>query len=467
MSKMIHAPVQLTVTEALNFRAVPVWVHQIAKVLRDAGHQAYLVGGAVRDLIWGLVPDDWDLATDARPEEMEGLFPETIVPGKLGRARSRGREFGTVIIRDGGYQVEVTTLRADLGYEDGRHPAAVSFGHDIAQDLARRDFTINAMAYDLTEAKLIDPFQGRRDCYRRVLKTVGDPGIRFSEDGLRVLRFYRFLATHDLRPDHRTERAVTPSFVSHLSMERVRDEFSKLLLGKRVVIGLEGLARHGLIELFLPELLPALGFELGRRRLWRHLLSATATIAPVLELRLAALLHDIAKPRTCSVTAAGVHFYGHDEEGAHLSEIILQRLRYPKKVVDKVCALVRWHMFNLPPEAGQAALRRFSAKVGVANLPALLELRRADIVATDRVEYIAWQQWSALQERFQDMLNKPELTRQLAVNGHDLNRELKISPGPIMGKILKHLNELILEHPEFNQKERLLQAAEEFLRLKE
>ncbi len=449
----------LNTTEALNFRAIPDWVRAAAGSLLGQGYQAYLVGGAVRDLLWGGSPSDWDLTTDARPERVESLFPKTVPTGKA---------YGTITVLAEGGKLEVTTFREDLGYSDGRRPDAIRFGTEIAQDLLRRDFTINALAYDFADGTLVDPCRGYADLQKRVLRAVGDPAVRFREDGLRMFRFYRFLATLELRPDRRTAAAVRAEWGRPVSPERIRDEFSKLLLGERVRIGLTGLRQSGLLALFLPEL-EATDLEQGRYHrypLWEHLLVATETVRPQLELRLAALLHDIAKPATRFENETGVHFYGHDQQGAAMAEAALTRLRYPGRLVETVAKLVRWHMFLVQPQTGDAAIRRLIAKVGPERVRDLLELRRADIVATGRIDTAAWEYWREMSERILALLEEPAAREsfRLALTGHDLISHFGLKPGPLIGRVLDALQEAVWEQPDRNNREALLQIATAYLK---
>lgn len=449
----------LNTTERLNFLAIPAWILSIAERLREKRYEVYLVGGAVRDLLWGRIPGDWDLATNALPEQVESVFPNTIPTGK---------QFGTITVIEEGNPVEITTFREDLGYSDGRRPDALRFGKDILKDLERRDFTINAMAYDFNTVELVDPFQGRRDLMRGILKTVGDPARRFSEDGLRMFRYYRFLATLDLKPDRFTAVAINPEWAKPVSMERIRDEFSKLILGKQVRIGLNGLKKSGLLQIFLPELQTEQLIYRGqfnRFDLWEHLLTAVETIQPVLHLRLSALLHDIAKPITEFQDEAGIHFYGHDEQGAVIGKVILERLRYSGKIIGPVCNLIRFHMFSLPPQAGDGAVRRLIAKVGPENIPDLLELRRADIVATGNVDYQTWENWQVQSQRILEFLKEKSIvtTSSLAVNGHDLVARFNLEPGPLIKELLQYLMDAVIEEPSLNQSETLLEIARKYL----
>jgi tRNA nucleotidyltransferase (CCA-adding enzyme) len=451
--------VALTTTEKLNFRGIPARIQSIVRQLRDNNFQVYLVGGAVRDLLRGQTPGDWDLATSALPDQVELVFPQSVPTGK---------PFGTITVIEDEQAFEITTFREDLGYSDGRHPDALRFGTDILPDLARRDFTINAMAYDFATMELVDPFQGRRDCYHRILRTVGEPGVRFAEDGLRMFRFFRFIATQDLKPHRDTERAINPTWAKPVSIERIRAEFDKLLLGKWVRKGLTGLKQSGLLDVFLPELNAEYQVYRGhfnRFDLLEHLFTATETIEPRLHLRLAALFHDIAKPETGFQDRTGHHFYGHDQRGTEISCSILERMRYPRKLIESVSTLIRWHMFSMPSQAGDGAIRRLILKVGPENIPDLLELRRADIVATGRIDAQTWENWQYQSTRILEILKgQPAINpKSLDINGHDLVTILKLEPGPLIGEILGYLVELTLDQPGLNQKSQLLDLAKEYL----
>lgn len=448
----------LTTTEQLNFQLIPTWVKEAARILISSQRAVYLVGGAVRDLLWGNEPSDWDLATDALPDEVEKIFPQTVPTGK---------RFGTITVNFEGHHFEITTLREESGYSDGRRPDQVRFGSDIINDLARRDFTINAMAYDFRDGKLIDPYGGRADCRRRIIRAVGDPRVRFAEDGLRMFRLYRLMASYDLTVERQTERAVNPQWARAVSFERIRDEFSKLLLTKAVRKGLTGLIRSDLLSLVIPEFFshqePYPGIYSYLRE---HSLSATAEIQPLIHLRLAALLHDIAKPGSVTITQSGLHFYGHDQKGADLSRTILRRLRYPRKLIDQVALLIRWHMFFYQPNISDAAVRRLIFKVGPENIPDLLELRRADIIATGKITTVTYDYWKDLSERILAILKTSTAKGdqiKLALTGHDLIEQLSISPGPLVGKILTHLLELVFNDPALNRKDLLLDLARKYI----
>lgn len=452
---------RLTVTEKLNFKEIPAWVNQAVLFLLENQKKAYLVGGAIRDLIWGNTPSDWDLATDALPDEIERIFPKTIPTGK---------KFGTITVLIDDQQVEITTLREELGYSDSRRPDKVIFGADILKDLARRDFTINAMAYDFFSQVLVDPFGGKKDCYDRILKAVGDPQVRFQEDGLRMFRLYRFLASHELTSERETEGAVNPEWARRVSYERIRDEFSKLLLGVNVRKGLNGLAKSGLLSLIIPEF-----FTNGQTRsethsqLWEHSLSAVEAIQPLLRLRLAALLHDIAKPVSLTITKTGTHFYGHEQIGAEMSKSILERLKYPRKLIETVTLLIHQHMFSYQSDMSDSAIRRLISKVEPENIPDLLELRRADIVATGKVTAATPKYWGELSERILAIVKSAEegdTQNKMALNGHELIEHFDIKPGPLVGTVIAYLSEQIIVDPELNRKDRLLELAQNYLKSK-
>lgn len=448
----------LTVTERLNFQAIPSWILQIARTLSSRDFQVFLVGGAVRDLLRGHLPTDWDLTTDALPEQVEEVFPRT---------RPTGKPFGTITVLWDDHPVEITTFREDLGRLDGRHPEAVRFSSDILKDLARRDFTINAMAYHFVNQKLLDPFAGRRDLYRNSLRTVGDPRVRFQEDALRMFRLIRFLATLGFRPHPSALRAIEPAYAHSLSAERIRDELTKILTGKWVRNALNALADSGLLERFLPELMVR-QFKAGsfNRNLWDHLIAATEAIRADPTLRWAALLHDIAKPLTFTRDAAGIHFHGHADQGAVMSRAILNRLHYPKKFIERVVYLIGRHMFALSCHASDASLCKFIAKVDMAQLPDLLELRRADMVATGRISRASWEDWNLLNQRLDALCQNESLAvlKPLAVNGHDLMAALKLSPGPLIGEILDDLAQQVMDDPDLNQRPILLKLAGDYLK---
>lgn len=428
---------------AIDPRAIPPAVVAICRELGMAGFSAFIVGGAVRDLLRGRPPGDWDVATSARPEEVLALFPGGL---------PTGLKYGTVTVIRDGLRVEVTTFRAEEAYEDGRHPERLVFGVSLEEDLARRDFTVNAMAYDPLSGRLVDPHGGRRDLARKIVRTVGDPAVRFREDALRMLRLYRFAATLGMRPDPAAERAIMPALLGRISPERIRDELAKLLLAPKPDAALRGLADSGLLATIAPE------FTAADRDLLRHSFAAAQEISPSLHLRLAALLHDLGKPAARVLVEGEVHFYGHDEIGAEMARSVLTRLRFARDLVETVVHLIRLHMFQLPLPPSEAALRRLLKKAGgPERLRDLLELRRADILATGRISWPTAVRWQELVARIEEFLAaRPVFSlRDLALDGYDVMRILGIGPGPAVGAALHALLERVLEDPALNNREDL------------
>ncbi len=444
-------------------RRVPAAVRRVLGTLEDAGWQAYLVGGCVRDLLRDVGPKDWDVATDARPEAVMALFP---------RVRPTGIAHGTVTVLTRGGPVEVTTFRVEEAYTDHRHPDAVRFVAEIEADLSRRDFTINAMALD-SGGRLVDPFGGLEDLliHRRV-RAVGDPESRFREDALRLLRAVRFAAELDLEIDPQTLAAVGPnaSLLTHVSAERVRDEFSRIVTSRAPGRALEVMRQTDLLAQFLPELLEGVGVEQNihhRYDVWTHALLSVANTPPRLELRLAALLHDVAKPRCLVVENGERHFYHHEVVGAHLTRSVLRRLRYPTAVIDRVVHLVRRHMdLHHQRDMSDAAVRRLVRRIGLEHLDDLLVLRRADRIASGNKPGAVSRGTRRLLERIDRVLAEDAAfgLKDLAVDGHDVMRVAGIGPGPAVGRILNALLEAVLDDPGLNTRPALEDLVRQYAR---
>ena len=443
-------------------RLVPADVVAVLRGLRAAKRQAFLAGGAVRDLLRvslgssSTPPQDFDVATDALPEEVARLFPRVIPTGIA---------HGTVTVLSGAHQVEVTTFRGEGPYHDGRRPSSVTFLGDIRGDLARRDFTVNAIAWDPLDAALVDPFGGLEDLRRRLLRAVGDPQARFTEDGLRPLRAVRFASTLRLALDRKTQQAIPASLdtFAKVAQERVRDELLKLLVrGAPASRGLRLLLRTGLLARIAPELLESVRFPQNRWHawdVWRHTLRCVdfAPADPVL--RLAALLHDVAKPRCAGPgPLPGEHtFYNHERAGAALAEEMLARLKLPRREIERVSLLVREHNWHYLPEWTDATVRRTLARLG-DEVPALWALRRADLQARGRAvaEGLANQQ--AAEERFAAEAAHAFALRikDLAIGGAEVMEALAARPSPLVGKVLARLLDRVLDAPELNTREALL-----------
>jgi tRNA nucleotidyltransferase (CCA-adding enzyme) len=443
--------------------AVPDDVLAVLRTLRAAGKQAWLAGGAVRDLLRGKRAEDFDVATEALPEQVVALFPK-VVP--------TGIQHGTVTVLSGGHKVEVTTFRGEGPYLDGRRPSTVTFLGDIEGDLARRDFTVNAIAWDPIAGVLRDPFAGVEDLRRCRLRAVGDPLARFREDGLRPLRAVRLACTLRLALEPRTRRAIpqTLDVFARVAVERVREELVKLLVrGAPPSRGLRLLLRAGLLARILPELLESVGFRQNRFHrwdVWRHTLRCVDFAPADLVVRLAALLHDVAKPRCAAPKegAEGEHtFYDHEKVGAVLSAEILQRLRFPRREIERVSLLVAEHNWHYRPEWNDATVRRVLARVGPAEMPALWALRRADLHARGRLVEEGLANQAEVEARFQKEVDRAAALKvtDLAISGEDVMRVLRIGPGREVGAVLARLLERVMDDPDLNTRDALIRLVPE------
>lgn len=435
--------------------------------LEKAGHEAWLVGGAVRDLCWDKPAKDFDVASSATPDDMRRVFGKRAIP--------TGEKHGTMTIlvdknrrdREG---VEITTFRGEGTYTDGRRPDSIVFVRSIEEDLARRDFTMNAIAYDPTRDELRDPFGGRADMERRLVRAVGDAVERFSEDGLRALRAVRFAAQHGLVLDGATKAAIptTLGVFRKVSGERVRDELLKILLSPVPSVGLRLLADTGLLHEILPELEEGIGFQQNRHHshdVWEHTL-ATVDAARVLTdeetpwlVRMAALLHDVAKPRTAAPKegAPGEHtFYKHDLVGAKMTTAIAERLKLSNRERDRLTGLVLNHMFWYTPEWSDGTVRRFINRVGASELPPLFALREADVRGRGKDESPD-AELAPLKARVDEEMKKASALKigDLALRGPDVLRILGCPPGPIIGEVLRRLLERVLDDPSLNNADAL------------
>jgi poly(A) polymerase/tRNA nucleotidyltransferase (CCA-adding enzyme) len=427
--------------------------------LAEAGHDAALVGGSVRDLVSGTLPQDWDVATAAPPERVAQLFPGSTWTNR----------FGTVTVHvDGGPDVQVTTFRFEGPYLDGRRPASVAWGQSLDEDLARRDFTVNAIAWrpmDLVrgEGVLIDPHGGIADLQRGVLRAVGDPEARFGEDALRMVRAARFASRLGLDIDAATARAIRAhaAAAAELSGERIRDELLRMLedAARPPSAAFELLERLGLLEVLLPELAALRGVPqskaLAGDALDHSLRTADALPPDRPLLRLAGLLHDVGK----ATTLADGHFIGHEVEGARLAEAAGERLRLSRAELGWLVRLVRHHMFAYTPDWTDAAVRRFIRRVGVDLLDDLFALRVADNAASGVPDPHA-AGLDELRSRIEAVIaDSPLMQGQLAVDGRDLTAEVGLAPGPLVGELLRRLLEAVLDEPSLNRREPLLALA--------
>ena len=439
--------------------SLPAAVHEVLGVLWSAGHAGYVVGGSLRDILIGRPARDWDLATDARPDAIVDAFPGAVYENR----------FGTVAVRRAGSTYEITTFRSDHDYADFRRPHRIEFGDTIELDLARRDFTVNALAWGALPGeppRLVDPYDGSGDVAARTLRAVDDPEARFTEDALRMIRAVRLAATLDftIEPASLAAIGARADLVEHLSGERIAAELGKLLEAPRPSVGLRLMAGEtGLLRPISPDLALQRGVpqnKVAGEDLWDHTLRAVDAARqdrPIV--RLAALLHDIGKP----ATFADGHFVGHDRVGAELAGTFLDRLRAPRSVRERVVSLVRDHMFSYESNWSDGAVRRFIGKIGRARLEELFELREADNVGSGQAPDAGG--LGELRARVAAELAADVALdlSDLAVDGSDLMTELGLDPGPLLGRILGDLLDRAVEDPALNDRPTLLVLARTIL----
>ena len=435
---------------------VPLEVRTVTGALRDAGYEAYLVGGCVRDLLIGRTPKDWDVTTNAKPEDIVLVCPESFYEN----------DFGTVGVKTGSESsslsiIEVTPYRTESGYSDKRRPDMVAFGDNLEEDLARRDFTINAIALDESKGHLIDPYIGQKDITHKVLRTVGSPLERFEEDALRLMRAIRLVAELDFALDSETAAAIQEKAqnLSHVSRERVRDEFVRILNSKQPMMALVLAQQLGLLEYISPDLVRGIGVEQNQAHsydVFGHLLRALQHAADKdwpFDIRLAALFHDVSKPETrrWSDEKKDWTFHGHEVVGSRVTKKALEDLRFSRETIEKVSKLVRWHMFfSDPDQITLSAVRRMIVNVGEENIHDLLDLRICDRIGTGRPKEqpFRFRKYKAMVE---EALRDPISVAMLKTDGNRLMEQFHAKPGPKIGWTLNALLEEVLEDPKKNE----------------
>lgn len=439
---------------------LPAAVENIIQTLEEHGHEAYAVGGCVRDSILGKEPKDWDITTSALPEEVKEVFGHTI---------DTGIQHGTVTVMMDHEGYEVTTYRVDGEYKDGRHPEQVTFTPSLLEDLKRRDFTINAMAYNPTRG-LVDEFDGQGDLKRHIIRAVGEPEKRFTEDALRMMRAIRFAARLDFDIEKDTYEAISKlaPTLSKVSAERIRDEFEKTICSDHPE-HIRKLYETGLLDIFLPEWR---AMEETPQHTIHHKYNVADHTVEVMRhtpanriLRLAALLHDVAKPACRTTDEKNVdHFKGHPEKGAEMAGVILKRMRYDNDTIQKVKVLVRYH--DERPSDTERSVRRAVAKIGPKACPDLFLLKRGDMLGQSdyhRAEKL--NQIDYFERRYYEIMEKKEALciKDLAIGGREL-MELGLPKGPALGQVLGILLDNVLDDPNLNDRETLIDLTEHLLK---
>lgn len=457
--------------------SIPKEIQDISRDLHRAGFESYLVGGCVRDLLRGQIPKDWDVATNARPEDIQRVFPESIYENNFGTVGVKTAAFGSASTRRFGEEgeprpegrgssdeslaiVEITPYRIEAKYSDKRHPDEVKFAKKLGDDLGRRDFTINSLALDVETNTVVDMFGGREDLEKGIIRAVGDAGDRFEEDALRMLRAVRFSAQLGFSIEEKTKKALAEKsqLLSHISGERIRDEFSKIIMSSVPDRAVENMRELGVLKYVMPEVEEGWGVGQNKHHVytvWEHSLRALMHAVEngwPLKVRLAALLHDVGKPRTKRGEGKDSTFYGHDVIGAKMARTALTRLHYPKKMIGDIELLVRWHLFFSDTEVVTlSAVRRIVRNVGPDNIEDLLQVRYCDRIGMGRPKERPYR-LRKYESMIAEALRSPLSVSQLAVRGDDVMRICGIEGNPRVGFILHILLEEVLDDPLRNEK---------------
>lgn len=449
---------------------IPKEVKEVVATLKKADHEAYLVGGCVRDLILNQKPNDWDVTTNARPPEIAKLFEKHFIDN----------DFGMVTVLTGSSddslkEIQVMPYRIERDYRDQRHPGKIDFIDSLQEDLARRDFTINAIALEVKDGKkiLVDPFEGQQDLANHILRAVGQPSERFAEDALRMMRAVRLATTLDFEIESNTLKAIQKQahLLKNISAERIRDELVKIIMSVRAAEGIDLLRRVGLLCYIIPELEEGYGVDQNKHHIYNvyeHSIRSLRYAAEQgfnLHVRLAALLHDIGKPKTKSGQGEEATFYSHEVVGANMTEKIMKRLRFPTQDIKQVVRLVRYHLFYYNvDEVGESSVRKLIRQVGLDNMSDLIQVRMADRIGSG-VPKAKPYKLRHLEYMIERLAQDPISTEMLAVDGHDVMESLKIEPGPKIGQVLHILLEQVLEDPKKNKKEVLLKEVKKLKKL--
>jgi len=444
----------------VNAHEIPKSVKDIVKKLESKKFQVFLVGGCVRDLLRRIEPKDWDIATSASPEQIQKLFPKSFC----------NNEFGTVNVEG----VEITPFRIEEKYTDKRHPDSVKWAKTIEEDLSRRDFTINAMALNIKDDEIVDPYSGQEDIKKKVIRTVGEAKDRFSEDALRMMRAVRFASQFNFKIDSATEKAVkeNAALLEAISKERIRDEFLKIIMTDNAVSGIEKLKELGLLHYIIPELEENIGVSQNKHHIYDCYKHAVLSLGYAskkkfnMHVRMASLLHDIGKPATKRGEGDSATFYNHEVVGAKIAAKILERLRFSKKDMDKIVKLVRYHLFYYNVgEVSESSVRRLLRKVGREDIEELLQLRQADRIGSGCPKAEPYK-LRHLRYVIEKVSKDPISVVMLKVSGDDIMNILKERPGPKIGWILDILLGYVLIDPKKNKRDFLEKEVRKLGKLK-
>ncbi len=457
---------KLTDAQKIVKENIPEDVFRIAEKFIKNNYKIYLVGGVIRDILLGREYNrsEIDLATNAKPGEVKKIF-KRVIP--------TGIKHGTVTVIRNNVNFEITTFRLDGKYSDGRHPDEVEYATTIEEDLKRRDFTINAFAFDLQHQILIDLFNGLDDLKNKIIRTIGDPDERFREDGLRLMRAIRFASVLGFKIDENTYKSISKNIdmLRKVSMERIRDEFVKIIQSDKPSEGIELLRKTEVLRVIMPELLTGFGITQNKFHkydvYYHNLFTCDVVPKENLAVRLAALLHDISKPYTKRIPEGKkcdeATFYNHEVIGAIVGKKILKRLKFSNAIIDKVTKLIKYHMFYYTDEWTDSAVRRFIRKIGLDLIPELFILRECDRIGSGKKDGNSYH-LKKLQSHIDKILEEENAfsLKDLKVNGYDVMKIKNIPPSPNVGKILNYLLEIVLENPEKNKREELIKLIEEY-----